>query len=254
MLIDMVQDSKIETIIFDLDDTLLDTRSALLHARIEIIKSLIEISDNADVCRALNQWERLAWYYKSSDLERIISIIKNEFGKGNAISGSVIKKAEKKYRDIELENISIFSEVNLLVKTCAKIGLKVGIFGNGNPDFQVKKMKKFREFEDVLKSDSFNFADGYNIEKKPSPFGLLGLLSKMECPPQTSIYIGDRVTDVLAAKNAGCYSIMIPAHSMETKMPPLPVITNHEKPDISLSSLQNLNRLIRIGNYEMFNI
>lgn len=54
-------------------------------------------------------------------------------------------------------------------------------------------------FVDVLGGDAFP-------EKKPNPVALNWLMEKHNCQPQEMLMVGDSKNDILAAKNAGCYS------------------------------------------------
>ena len=56
-----------------------------------------------------------------------------------------------------------------------------------------------RFFVDVLGGDAFP-------EKKPNPVALNWLMEKHNCQPQEMLMVGDSKNDILAAKNAGCYS------------------------------------------------
>lgn len=237
--------SHIQTIVFDLDDTLINTRSALIQARIKILKSVIGLSRYSEICIAISQWERLAWYYKSSDLITILPIIGNEFGKTKKMGIENLKKAIIRYKEFELRDIKILNGVQDLFDTCKEKKIRVGIFGNGNSEHQIKKMKKFDEFKLVLSEKSYYFADGQRDKFKPAPDGLIKLLKEMNSIPSMSLYVGDRVTDVLAAKNAGCHSILITVPSMAIKLPPSQYILNHEKADLTLGNLINLKQYIK---------
>ncbi len=185
-----------ETIIFDLDGTLLDTLEDLTSAvnaaltnfglpnrtQEEVrgfvgngIVKLMQRAVGEDLC------ERV-------DFEGILMAFK-EYYKAHCAD------ATKPYEGV--------MEVLQILKAR---GLKTAVLSN-KADFAVKMLAK-AYFGDLLQ-DAVGENEGAGIHKKPAPDALFAVMERLKADKKTTVYIGDSEVDIQTANNAGvdCISV-----------------------------------------------
>ncbi|ROS05521.1 HAD superfamily hydrolase (TIGR01509 family)/HAD superfamily hydrolase (TIGR01549 family) [Sinobacterium caligoides] len=229
--------STIDTVIFDLDETLVvesKATDAAIHSTHLAIKASLAI--NAD---------KLGEELKLIADEMLRSSPFREYCDGIGISAlelmwvddawndntdfyswacgfkySVWGELLKKYNDFSDERVEYVSGVYLaqrnkeiiafdeVISTLSTLHgkIKIGLLTNGLSELQSKKIsasKLGRYFDQVLISSDFG-------KGKPSPEPYLKLLSSLNSSPKRTIMIGDNVVkDVNASINVGCHSLLI---------------------------------------------
>lgn len=64
--------------------------------------------------------------------------------------------------------------------------------------------------EETFLADYFEFVLGKDsVPKKPNPIGILTACKKLGVEPADAAYVGDAVSDIMAARNAGCKAIAV---------------------------------------------
>lgn len=180
-----------DTIIFDLDGTLLNTLEDLTDATNYALK-------------------------ECGYPERTISEIKNFVG--NGIENLIKKAVPENTNEIKIQEcLSIFKIYYLhnslnktkpydgiltLLENLKKKGFKIGVVSN-KFDKAVKNLCQefFFGLVDVAKGESIN------TPKKPSPDGILKTIKELNADINKTVYVGDSEVDVLTAKNAGVYFV-----------------------------------------------
>ena len=185
---------KKDTIIFDLDGTLLNTLEDLYTAFNYAIKN---------------------FGYPERTIEEIISFL------GNVIKKAIERALPESVSEEELQKIiSIFKEYyekNIAVKTNPYDGIlpllkelknkscKIAVVSN-KYDNAVKELckKYFGEYIDIAIGESTE------IPKKPNPQGVLKAIKELNSSIESSVYIGDSEVDIQTAKNADlpCISVL----------------------------------------------
>ncbi|MCM3029612.1 pyrophosphatase PpaX [Niallia sp. MER 6] len=174
---------KINTLLFDLDGTLIDTNEL-------IISSFLHTLD---------------FYYPGKYIrEDVIPFmgptLMETFGSIDA------KRAEEmaaKYRAYNLENhdriVTIFDGVYDTIKILKENGYKIAIVTTKLSDVvdMGLKLTKLDEFFDVI------VALDHVTKAKPDPEPVLMALEKLGSSPEEAIMVGDNSHDILAGKNAG---------------------------------------------------
>ena len=239
-------------IIFDLDDTLIITRHALIVARMQILHTYLKLINELDIQLALNIWFRLSLYYDSENLEIILPLISDELNLNQKFIRNDFIEIKNDYNNFEINNILLSKGADDIIRTCEQIGIPIAIYGNGNIEKQIKKLEKFPNLTSILSKGLFVFADGINFPLKPNPAGLLYLINKVLRANGKTAYVGDKITDVMTAKNAKCIAIQILSPSLTSKMPPNPLILKHEFADFTFANLLQLHNILKDGYYETF--
>lgn len=185
---------QIDTIIFDLDGTLLDTLDGLYDA----------------FNYAISQFG-----YTKRTKDEIKSFV------GNGIKRAIERALPPKIADDELSKIiEVFKEYyieNMYVKTKAYDGIiemlsdmknkgyKLGVVSN-KYDEAVKELceRYFKGYIQVA------IGEGQGVERKPSATGLIKAIKELNSQQKKAIYIGDSEVDIQTAKNAKvpCISVL----------------------------------------------
>ncbi len=95
--------------------------------------------------------------------------------------------------------------VNKIIKELKRHGKLVAVFSNGNKGRIMIKMEKLgiRKYFDLVSSnDEIGFS-------KPNPAGLIFVAKALKVRPERCLYIGDKHTDIMAARYAHMHSCAI---------------------------------------------
>ena len=183
--------------VFDLDGTLVDTEQAHLKAWSKALNILLQ--DNA-----------------AAKYEIDLSIIQRHFGKSTRDLAMLVLKNEDKAKRCEELKEKIFTDLwphESKLMPCAKEilvalkrrGVKTAVASSNSPERITEMLKHFNlldMFDAVIGLDE-------SIRHKPYPDLLLRALNLLSIKPSEAVYIGDSPYDVLMAKKAGSYSILV---------------------------------------------
>jgi FMN phosphatase YigB (HAD superfamily) len=200
---------KISSILFDLDDTLINTSSTVYPAREMALKAMIDAGLNVNNFNdALKCMERIISFFGSTSYKLIFETIVNEFSdlydpdSYNEIVFQGIKIYEKYYG-----NLTTYPDVKSTLDKLISLGKKIGLVSNGDSEIQNQKIINcdlngyFNKNNTAISSDF-----GY-LWVKPAPYLFEYLAGKMMINLPTSIYIGNSNVDVIGANIAGMISI-----------------------------------------------
>lgn len=177
---------KIDTLLFDLDGTLLDTSADLAES----------------VNYALDEFG-----YDKKNLLQIISYLGN--GIENLIRLSLpdgadtdIKEILSVFREYYFENIAVhtkpYNHIIEVLEHFKKKGYKIAIISNKFDDGVQKLCDKFDLYDYILSA----IGENSHLRRKPAPDMIDYTLSKIGSVPSKSIYIGDSEVDIKTASNS----------------------------------------------------
>lgn len=184
----------IQTIIFDLDGTLLNTLNDL-HAcfnraiakygyperSLEEIKSFVGNGINKAIERAL------PYKIDEQEFSEIVNCFRND------------------YKEHMFELTQPYNGIIEMLKELKSKNYKIGVVSN-KYDIAVKNLCKhyFSEYIDIAIGES------KEIQKKPSVDGIYKAIEELNSSIENTIYIGDSDVDILTAKNANvpCISVL----------------------------------------------
>ena len=184
----------INTVIFDLDGTLLNTLEDLYLAFNYAIKS---------------------FGYPERSLEEIKSFVGNgiktaiERALPHKVSDEEFEKIVEKFKQYYIKNMYTKTEayggINEMLSELKQKGYKLAVVSNKYDD-AVKTLCKnyFKDYIEVA------IGEGHGTEKKPSPTGVIKALKELNSNKEEAIYIGDSEVDIQTAKNAQipCISVL----------------------------------------------
>ncbi len=185
---------KIDTVIFDLDGTLLytlgDLHACFNHAithfgyperSIEEIRNFVGNGIKKAIERALPH--KVA----DDELEKIVAYFRDY------------------YKDHMLELTKPYDGILELLMTLKKNGFKLAVVSN-KYDLAVKSLCKnyFEEYIDIA------IGEGNEIRKKPEADGTIKVLKELGSHIENAIFVGDSDIDITTAKNVGipCISVL----------------------------------------------
>lgn len=182
-----------ETIVFDLDGTLLDTLDDLRSSVNFALQSFGLNTRTREEVRSFigNGIKKLMERAKGdcdADTDALLDVFKRHYAKHC--------KDETKPYDGVLETLSCLKER----------GIKLAVVSN-KADFAVKLLadEYFKAYIDVAVGEN----ESAGVRKKPAPDALLSVMQQLGADKTTTAYVGDSEVDIQTAQNAGvdCISV-----------------------------------------------
>lgn len=175
--------TKITTILFDLDGTLIDTNDLIIQSFLHTLEKYYPSK------------------YKREDVLPFIGPTLTETF--SSMDESKVEEMIQTYRTFNLSNhdllVKEYEGVFETVQTLKEKGYKIGIVTSKISDVVMKglTLTKLDQFFDVVVALD-------HVEKaKPDPGPIFMALEKLQSVPEETIMVGDNHHDVLAGKNAG---------------------------------------------------
>ncbi|MDD3168054.1 MAG: HAD family hydrolase [Eubacteriales bacterium] len=193
---------KYDTILFDLDGTLLDT-----------------LEDLADSINTVMRQEGYPQRTKEEIREFIGDGAKKLMGRSlpQGMSEKEILRCLSTFREHYLKNMqnqtTPYEGIPEVLKRLRGMGIKIGVVSN-KPDDATKEICRHYFNRDVLVA----IGDHRARKKKPAPDNVFEALKQLESGKEKTLYIGDSDVDVMTAKNAGlaCVAVSWGYRSRET--------------------------------------
>lgn len=210
---------KVKAIIFDYDLTLADTRDNYARAR-QDLTDFHDISfENID--------QKVLWGGNPRMIARAIKEANSDNQEADKFEDLLIKYTLKHCSEAVILHQDF-------LKRLRTVGIKLGIV-TGNLEEAINEVLKNPQNSGV----KFDLVSGQvkGIEKK-KPEMIKGILDKWNIDPSESIYVGDHVNDIIAAKEAGTMSCAVATglHSEEELL--------IQKPDILIRELIDLEKYL----------
>ena len=186
-----------ETIVFDLDGTLLDTLDDLTAAvNFSLTKNGLPTRTRKEV--------------RSFVGNGIVKLMERAVGEEKLAAKKDFAVVLEDFKAYYKENCSVYTKPYLgimeLLETLKKRGLKLALLSN-KADFAVKMLAK--EYFGDLFLEAIGENEAAGIRKKPAPDSLFAVLERLGADKKTTVYVGDSEVDIQTAKNAGvdCISV-----------------------------------------------
>ena len=183
----------IDTIIFDLDGTLLDTVDDLVDSVNYAMKYFnYPLKTKEEVRHAVGSG--------------LVVLMERMLPSGSNIY-DVIEKFKEYYIQIKVSKTKPYDHIIELLQTLKKRGYKIGVVSNKFDRGTKQNCKYF--FKDLI--DYAQGEDELNgILRKPSPIGVYKVVEKLNSKIENCIFVGDSEVDIQTAKNANipCISVL----------------------------------------------
>ena len=208
----MTNNLKIDALLFDLDDTILNSRVAQLNAILEFKKKYKEFQNINDE-EFINKWDVImkAKYEKYLKGEITFQELRREriktmfFVYDITITNSEAEKLFDSYQEIYEKNWKTFDDAEEVLDEL-KAKYKLAIVSNGNSMQQRKKIKLTgldKYFKDIFISEEVGYA-------KPQKEIFLTACKAINVKPENAVMIGDKYkVDIEGSINAGLNAIWV---------------------------------------------
>ena len=183
-----------ETIIFDLDGTLLDTLDDL-RAAVNAALSFYGLK------------ERTREEVRSFVGNGIAKLMERSIGdKDFPHFADALQKFKEYYGEHCKDETKPYEGILSLLAQLKARGIQTAVVSN-KADFAVKILAE--EYFDGLLLDAVGENECMGIRKKPAPDSLFAVMKKLGAKKETTVYVGDSEVDIQTAKNAGvdCISV-----------------------------------------------
>jgi len=201
---------KVNAVIFDLDDTLVNTSLTIYPAREIAIKAMIEAGlEVSKFDEALKCLDRIVYFFGSTSYKLIFEVFAKEYSDKNdtELYNKIVCKGIKVYEEY-YNRLTTFADSKETLDILITRGFKIGLISNGDSEIQNQKLikcglnKYFNENNTAISSDF-----GY-LWVKPAPYLFEYLAGKMKIDLSSSLYVGNSLIDVVGANIAGLISIL----------------------------------------------
>lgn len=183
-----------ETVIFDLDGTLLDTLDDL-HGAVNAALAAYALP--------LRTKEEVRGFVGNG----MVKLMERAVGKKNHPDFDGILTAFKEYyKEHCKDKTAAYEGIMPLLSALKDRGIKTAVVSN-KADFAVKLLAE--EYFDGLLLAAVGENESAGVRKKPAPDSLLSVMETLNADKETTVYVGDSEVDILTAQNAGvdCLSV-----------------------------------------------
>ena len=131
----------------------------------------------------------------------------NYFGIKNENDKRTLLGIYQKYYQENLDRVSLFPDVKPALKKLKDKGIKVGIVSQQLRSVILFELKRFGISEFFTDDSIIGFEDSH--EQKPSKIPIVTAMKKMGADEADTIFVGDMIQDIQAAKNSNVKSVAI---------------------------------------------
>jgi pyrophosphatase PpaX len=189
----------IDTVLFDLDDTLLNSYDARVGA-LQIVFTRANITD-------FTAAEYLASLGGAPFREALGQLVTTR-----GLKNDLFTEYRRVYWKKRPAKIRLYRGVRSVLDTLRSGGCKLGIVSSKFRDyaFEGGRIGCKYELEAVNAINAFAAVIGLEdvTSPKPHPEGILLALNRLESQPENTLFVGDSPADITAANNAGCWSCL----------------------------------------------
>lgn len=183
-----------ETIVFDLDGTLLDT--------------LDDLTDSVNAAlEKYNLPKRTKNEVRAFVGNGIAKLVERAAGEENKpLWQDVLTEFKKHYASHCADKTAPYEGILSLLRALKSRGVKTAVLSN-KADFAVKSLAE-TYFEGLLQV-AVGENEGAGIRKKPAPDALFSVMEQLSAKKETTVYVGDSEVDIQTAENAGIDCICV---------------------------------------------
>lgn len=189
----MLQTGVYETVIFDLDGTLLDTLDDLTAATNAALSAFGYPLRTRDEVRA----------FVGNGIRKLVE---RALGEAASHTEEALAVFKQYYAAHCADRTKAYPDIVLLLSELRRRGVSTAVVSN-KADFAVKTLAK-AYFGELL-TEAIGENEGAGIRRKPAPDSLLAVMRRLGARPETTVYVGDSDVDIATAKNANVDHISV---------------------------------------------
>ena len=183
-----------ETVIFDLDGTLLDTLDDLTAATNAALAKFSLPQRTREEVRS----------FVGNGIAKLIERAVGEEGKG--LQAEALAEFKSYYAAHCADKTAPYDGILSLLRSLREKGVKTAVLSN-KADFAVKSLAK--TYFDGLLLAAVGENESAGIRKKPAPDALFSVMNELSATAEKTVYVGDSDVDIQTAKNAGVACICV---------------------------------------------
>lgn len=178
----------LQTVIFDLDGTLLNTIDDLADAGNWVCRQ------NGWPQHSTEEFKRMVGH----GIPNLVSRFSPEDQRSPLLLMSTLSQFSEYYGQHNLDKTAPYAGIPALLRELKDRGIHLAVYSNKADEFSGKIVEHF--FPGV-----FDVIRGKrkDVPAKPDPTGLLALLRELHFAPETALYVGDSDVDIQTAHNSG---------------------------------------------------
>ncbi len=205
----MIELPEFDLHIFDLDDTLINTRAAYYSAQEEAVRKVLPELTGAPLLSALQDLKWLCRVFGSGNTESYFAAFIASQPNLNATDTSSAALLTTVYQDAFQLNLRPLDRVRHYLKTLQTSGKQLALVSNGTKASQLKKLH-LTGFADFFPDKQCFISETYlPSQKKPSPHMIELACQSVDIDPGRSVFYGNSAEDILAGNLAGVTTVLI---------------------------------------------
>jgi len=221
-----------ELFLFDLDDTLINTRESYHRAQEKALTTLCQLIPGFSKDLFLQSLRSYAQQTGSGQYELYFQLFLNEHTDLSPKEGKeVFETMVKTYEEHYWSNLTEFSDSRNFLNTLHHKHIPMALVSNGETERQLKKLQHTSLQQFFSPKNSFISGAFATEQKKPSPFMVQSACRNYQILERKTLFFGNTVEDMIAGNSAGTSTAFI------TESCPLPPnLSANEQPDKVFSS------------------
>ncbi len=203
---------KFDLHIFDIDDTLVNTKEAYWYAQEAALKDVYPEVAEEDLKAYLPRLKWLCATFGSGNIEEYFSAFLSSTSNIFPFSVERFNEVVAKYRDFFKSQFKSFEYVKEYLRYLLDEKKKLAIVSNGVVDSQLSKLKRTGLLTFFPQNTTFVSGQFPKHLEKPSPYMLKKACEHLDVLPEKTVFYGNSDVDILAGNLAG----MTTAHFART--------------------------------------
>lgn len=238
-----------DTVIFDLDSTLINTNDYPLKATSWILEQCTDgsLEDHEKYLTTLVETYRqgIKQIVKGAPYKTPFEVVKSAIVEGLSSIGAdldsdCINIGTQYFKNLHVELASLYPSVDDLLSVLSTNGTKIGVITNGfegHLNVILEKLNILHHFDSLVDS-----GDVQTYKPRPEPFRLA--LEQLGATPENSLYVGDEfLSDVVGAKSVGMSAVWVNLRGNDIDSL-LEKFGKENEPDLVIETITELTRFL----------
>ena len=202
-----------KAVVFDIGQTLVDYRipmnwSSLYRPAFEQIAKKYNYSFSEEQYQnAGNVLTKYNTRIHPRDYEVSSTVIFTEILNGMNIDLGEMKQIKESFYTYFRQDCSLFPDVEQTLKTLSAEGIRIGTFSD--VAYGMDNIFALEDIKEIIKYIDYPFTSNDVGYRKPRAEGLKLLAAKMQIDMNEMAFVGDEEKDIVCARNAGAYAVLI---------------------------------------------
>lgn len=204
----MLEPSQFQLHLFDLDDTLINTKEAYTQAQLTALKAHYPYLPPHKIDATFNDLKAIIATVGSGHVELYLRAYLNSFDLFPSPSQNDFDKLIQLYQNNFYQRLSAFSGVQKFLNTLVKNNHLIALISNGKVASQYKKLE-VTGLNTYFNAKNIYISEQFPVEKKkPSPAMIQKAITDFKVTSKTTIFYGDKKIDMIAGNLAHVSTVL----------------------------------------------